>query len=113
MGGAAGNPGPRKSALGVAERHPGPLRRNKKLGGRFVVLQAGRDLSVEDIEFRVGLFVRIAIAFVQLGLAETGSVAALGCLKDRSDRACDQRQADEQTTERDPHCHSRLAARSI
>ena len=43
MGGAAGNPGRRKSALGVAERHPGPLRRNKKLGGRFVVLQAGRE----------------------------------------------------------------------
>ena len=56
-------------------------------------------MSVEDIEFRVGLFGRIAIAFVQLGLAEAGSVAALGCLNDRSCRACDQRQADEQTIE--------------
>jgi hypothetical protein len=64
MGGAAGNPGRTKSALGVAERHPRPLRRNKQLGGRFVVPQAGRDLSVEEIEFRVDFFVRIAIAFV-------------------------------------------------
>ena len=89
MGGAAGSPGRRKSAVGVAERHPGPLRRNKKPGGRFAVLQARRDLSVEDIEFRVGLLVHIAIAFVQCGLAEAGSVAALGCLKDRSGCAYD------------------------
>jgi hypothetical protein len=62
--GAAGNPGRRKIALGVAERHPGSLRCNKKLGGRFIVLQAGGDLPVEDIEFGVGLFVRVAVAFV-------------------------------------------------
>ena len=46
MGAAAGNPGRGKIALGVAERHPRPLRHNKKLGGRLVVLQAGRDLQV-------------------------------------------------------------------
>ena len=108
----AANPRRRKSAVGAAEHHPSPLRRNKKLGGRFVVLEAGRDLS-EDIEFHVGLIVRIGIAFVRLGLAEAGSVSALGCLNDRSSRACDQRQADEQTTEHDPHWHSRLAVRSI
>ena len=108
----AANPRRRKSAVGAAEHHPSPLRRNKKLGGRFVVLQAGCNLSVEDIEFHVGLIVRIGIAFVRLGLAEAGSVSALGCLNDRSSRAYDQRQADEQTTERDPHWHSRLAVRS-
>ena len=64
IGAAAGNPGRRKIALGVAERHPRPLRLNKKLGGRFVILQAGGDLPVEDIEFGVGLFEDIAIAVV-------------------------------------------------
>jgi hypothetical protein len=63
-GGTAVNPRCRKITLSVAERHPRPLRRNKKLGRRLVVLQAGGDLPVEDIEFGVGLFENIAKAVV-------------------------------------------------
>jgi hypothetical protein len=63
-GGTAINPGRRKITLSVAERHPRPLRRNKKLGRRLIVLQAGGDLPVENIEFGVGLFENIAIAVV-------------------------------------------------
>ena len=34
-----GKPRRRKNALGIAERHPGPLRRSNKLGGRFTRAQ--------------------------------------------------------------------------
>jgi hypothetical protein len=60
----AGNPGRRKIALGIAERHPRPLSSDKELRCFLIVPQAVLDLRVNSVKLGVRRFVDVAVAVV-------------------------------------------------